>query len=623
MRHAIVANLALAALLGVLLEHAVSAPGAPPRKADPNWITVAPNGRYLMFEDGRPFVPLGVAMAGDHVNFDHFGQTTIAGRRYSFGEDHFGRLFADMARHGENFLRIDIEGTSLMPRPDIQRHIAEGKLQFLEDPAGTFNEEYARRIDRLVALAEEHGIYLGIVLITHTCDVTCIAQNLDLHPYHVSKGGPLEEMNDLLVDGRAKDLWLQRMRYISDRWGHSRHIAMWELYNELLNCGGHDARAAERWTAEMGTALRDYEMAAYGKAHPVIVSTVDFVPKHRFFCDSPGTDLMVSHYYGRLGWTGNPVRAALDIHRGTLQNLKRIGFSRPFLENERTLAASFPVSIQREMEHAAAWALMASGAASPGCTWARMGAWGAFRTKDVVSDTHASMRRILDELDFAHFDSRPLGISSGNPEIVAMAVGDGGSALGWVLHRNPDDYDIDAIDAWRAGEIEDPKVAFVVLLNWLRIVREHAPRETADAVADRLAGFLVDQLDLDRAKAREAAQALLDGPPGLERARETLRQAGVRGRPHQDALREALHTAHARLEAIEERLGILSAVYRGHPPVQTQLTFEGCCAGEHEVIWYDDSAGVKVHTERVRGPRFAVKTPAFRRHVAFVMRSPR
>ncbi len=64
------------------------------------------------------------------------------------------------------------------------------------------------------------------------------------------------------------------MQYVSDRWGNSSRIAMWELYNELLNCGGTNAPAAEAWVAEMGQALRNYEKNKYGKAHPIIVSTV-------------------------------------------------------------------------------------------------------------------------------------------------------------------------------------------------------------------------------------------------------------------------------------------------------------------------------------------------------------
>ena len=43
--------------------------GLSARVADANWVAVAPNGRYLMFEDGQSFVPVGVAMAGDIINF--------------------------------------------------------------------------------------------------------------------------------------------------------------------------------------------------------------------------------------------------------------------------------------------------------------------------------------------------------------------------------------------------------------------------------------------------------------------------------------------------------------------------------------------------------------------------
>ncbi len=596
-----------------------AAPRIERQAPEPNWITIAPNRRYLMFEDGTSFVPIGVAMAGDMINFDYYGNTRIEGKRFRFGDNYFGELFADMKAHGENFLRIDIEGTSLMPRPDIQRHIAEGKLQFLENPVGVFNEEYARRIDRLLALAEQHDIYLSFVLITHTCDVTDLADNLDLYPYHVSKGGPLRDMNDLLVDARAKQLWLQRMRYISDRWGHSRRIAMWELYNELLNCGGTDAAAAAAWTAEMGTALRRYEMERYGKAHPVIVSTVDLVPKHRFFVDSPGTDLMVTHYYGDAHSSGNPVLAALDIHRGVLQNLKTLGYSRPFMENERTLSISFPQPVQREMEDAAAWALMASGASSPGCTWVRMGPWGAFRTRDVIRDTHRAMARVLGTIDFANFDSRPLDVRSSNAKVTAMAIGDQRTVFGWVLHNNPDDYDIQNIHAWQEGKIRQPRLAPLMLINWLRIVHQNAPPPMAAEIHDQLAQLLVASVGLSQAEGRQFAGQFLTEAGSFRR---TLDEIGEKKRrkPDVEKLQQALMQMKTRLEAVEKEHGILRKAYGRHPEVTSRLTLKLPAGGERELIWYNTQTGAALGRQKVSGQTVTIDTPPFRKHVAFTMR---
>jgi len=608
-----------------------SSTSTPPRAdparqaADDNWVVVAPSKRHLMFEDGTPFVPMGIATSGDLINLDYFGATTVRGRTYRFSTDHFESLFADMRAHGENHLRIDIEGTGHLPRQETVRLIEQGKLQFLESPTGEFNEDYARRLDRLIAAAEKHDIYLGLVLIAHTCDLTrAKTGHFDLYPYHASQGGPLRTMDDLFTSREARDRWLRRMKYVSDRWGRSRRIAYWELYNELLNCGGTDAEAAQRWVAEMGQALRQHELSRYGKAHPVAVSTVSFVPKHRFFLDSPGTDLVVTHFYTAEGESGNPIVVAKAIRDGVLENLEAIDFSRPFLENERTLSRRYPDEVQRKLEHAAAWSLIASGAASPGATWVVLGEGMAFRDKAVVSDTHKAMRAILDTIDFSTFDSRPARVTSSNPEVLPMVLSGGSSVLGWVLHDNPDDYDIEHINAWRARKKATDKVlAAQAIGNWVRIVDEHGDSSRLDAHFDRIARVISQRTGLSHAEALERAKAALRSPQkaapflrkfAAEKGWETVREKVV----------ENITGFVAALEETERRRGILERTYRGHPKVTSDLTVEGLGAGAHRVVWYDDETGATIRVDSVSGSRVVLKTPPFSEHIAFtLMAGPR
>ena len=593
--------------------------GSPPQPADANWVGVAPNKRYLTFEDGKPFVPMGVATAGDLINLDYFGATSIRGQSLRFGTDHLERLFADMRAHGENFLRIDIEGTGHLPRQDTLRLIRERKIGFLESPVGVFREDYARRLDRLIASAERYDIYLDLVLIAHTCDLTRPQTgDFDLYSYSASQGGPLRTMNDLFTSAEARKSWLRRMSYISDRWGRSRRVAIWELYNELLNCGGTDAQAAEDWVADMGNALRQHELARYGKAHPVIVSTVSFVPKQRFFGDSPGTDLMVSHFYTDAGDSGNPIEVAKAIHDGVLENLSAVNYSRPFLENERTLSRRYPDEVQKEMEHAAAWSLMASGAASPGATWVLFGEGTPFRNKDVVADTHKAMRPILEGIGFASFNSRPVNVPSSNPEVVPMVLSDGSSVLGWVLHDNPDDYDIENINAWRARKTTDEVLASQAIGNWVRIVDKANASRSLDAHFDRLADVISNRTGLPHAEAVLRAKEILRTP---RKAAGFLQKiAAEKGREFvQQKVRESLAAIAATLEDIERRQGILKRTYRAHPKVTSDLTLEGLRAGSHRVVWHDDTTGSAIRVDSVSGSRVVLKTPPFSRHIAFTI----
>lgn len=594
-------------------------PRPTPARAEANWVVVAPNKRYLIFEDGTPFVPMGFATSGDLINLDYFGATTIGGRALRFGSDHFDRLFADMKAHGENFLRIDVEGTGHMPRPDTVRLIREGKIGFVESPVGTFSEEYARRLDRLIALADKYDVYLGLVLIAHTCDLTRPQTGLfDLYPYSAAQGGPLRNMDDLFTSPAARRAWQQRMTYVSDRWGRSRRVAMWELYNELLNCGGTKPAAAGAWVEEMGGALREHERARYGKAHPVVVSTVSFVPVQRFFYDSQGTDLAVSHLYTDEADSGNPVEVAKAIHDGVRKNLAAVDYARPFIENERTLSRRYPDAVQAKMEHAAAWALVASGAASPGATWVVLGEATPFRDRGVVAPTHRAMRPILDTIPFASFDSRPVEIASSNPEVLPMAVSDGAGVLGWLLHDNADDYDIENIRAWRQNRGADEVLASQAIGNWVRIVDEQGASRRLDAHFEKLAGVIALRTGLSRQEAMQRAKEILRTP--RKAGRFLQRIAKQRGREFvMQKVRESLAEVTATLEDIERQQGILRRRYRGHPQVTSELTLTGLRAGRHRVVWYDDATGRVIREDAVDGPRPVLRTPPFSEHVAFTV----
>lgn len=586
----------------------------PPQPPEGNWVRVAPGNRYLGFEDGKPFVPLGVALPGHSISLDYFGTVTIGGKQFQFAEDTMEQLLRDMQQSGENLLRIDIEGTSLMPRATIEGLIAEKKLQFLEQPAGHFNEAYAKRIDRLITLAEKYDVYLCLALFTHSCDVTALAPNLDLHPYHRRLGGPLAHINDLFVDERARAMFKRRLTYISDRWGHSRRIAMWELYNELLNCGGNDAKAAAAWVSEMGGHLRNHEQDRYGKAHPIVVSSDDIVPESDFFVDSPGTDVMVTHYYRPAGGSGNPAALAVDLHASVVENLKRVEYKRPFLENERTLSWRFPTAVQREMEHVAAWTYLTSGAAGAGATWLNIGAWQPFRDHSVVGPTHLSMRSILERIDFEQFRGRPAEVTSKNHEVLAFVVADRSAALGFVLHNNSVDYRIDNIRSWLAGEIRDPRIAPLMMHDLLEVLATQGVKAPIAEYKKELVRMVLKHSRKSEPAARKLVDELFADPIG---ARERLGRVPVpKRRAIAKELARSVNGFRLELARSPEVRVALAKAYRKHPKVKTELAIGNLADAPLVVTWYDAATGAELSRGSVAGPT-RILTPSFAKHVVF------
>ena len=113
--------------------------------------------------------------------------------------------------------------------------IDNGKARFLENPVGVFDEEYAKRIDNLMALAEKYDIYIDFVFSPDTVQWSHFP---DKHPYSKKNGGFMENGSDIFTSRQGREIYKNRIKYIVDRWGMSPNIFVWELFNEMNWWGG-------------------------------------------------------------------------------------------------------------------------------------------------------------------------------------------------------------------------------------------------------------------------------------------------------------------------------------------------------------------------------------------------
>ncbi|MCE9613360.1 MAG: DUF4038 domain-containing protein [Lentisphaerae bacterium] len=594
------------------------------------WIRLAPNKRYFMFEDGTPFFPIGTALNGACIAYDAT-------------EAQFVDYLKSMQAHGENFLRIDLEGFSWNDtKEEVARKVKRGQIPFLENPPGTFHEAYARRVDTLIALAEQYGVYLELVIPSHTCT---LEENFASYPYFKGNGGPVQTVQLLRTDEAAKALWKKRMEYVVDRWGKSPQVFMWEIWNEIdvPTCGCGNGSESAAWAEEMGCYLRDYETARYGKAHLIGLSAGDFYitsPDYQFFYTTRGTDVLQSHYYTKSRNMLNPVREALDIKATVANHVQLAGYRKPYLENERQMLVDNPkvmagdlqelmMGTVKDVEHHALWAYLASGAAGAGATWAPR----IERVPSSVAESAATMRPFLALFDLAQVDSRPFAdqISLSHPQVITLAVGDGQTVIGWLLHDTSLDYDIELVNAGRkTASLSDPKskdLRKLQMLSKWKLLLDQAGVETRwDDGLRKLSGVLQANLGMDQAAADRAVDKLLaepqrfvaqamatrmkDAPPG------TARKLGA-------ALMQVADSAWQHFESIETNQQALEHLYKGHPPVETTVTVSGLVDAPHTWIWYNDDDGNVISQQEVAGPTVSATSPTFRKHVAFVIRPAR
>jgi hypothetical protein len=175
----------------------------------------------------------------DPTTFEHtrglafypFGQNICWASDYEY---YFGKVQA----YGGNWVRIWMCPWNL----------------WLEGPNGPghYDLDAAKELDRVVELAEQHGIYIQLVF-----DYFGIVNSdWDRNPYNEKNGGWCTTPEEFWYRDEAKRFYRRRLDYIVARWGASRNIFAWELFNEadLARRASDDDVVA--WHDEMAATLK-------------------------------------------------------------------------------------------------------------------------------------------------------------------------------------------------------------------------------------------------------------------------------------------------------------------------------------------------------------------------------
>lgn len=203
--------------------------------------------------DGKRFIPVGANLAwarGDTVPY-------------------YRDAFAAFARANLNWMRV------------WMAHWGSLNLDWLPEAGasprpGGIAPSIAENWDRVLEFAEQHGVYVQLVLQHHGQFSTTVNPNWDENPWNAANpGGFLRSPADFFTDPNARLLTALKYRYVVARYGWSPAIFAWELFNEVHWVDAlkidHDEAAVARWHDDMADYLRSID--AYG--HLVTTSTED------------------------------------------------------------------------------------------------------------------------------------------------------------------------------------------------------------------------------------------------------------------------------------------------------------------------------------------------------------
>lgn len=197
--------------------------------------------RYFEFENGDFFYPQGINMRD--------GGNQAAAQKGTYDFDLF---FPAFRQAGLQYVRTwmcawwaSIEWTD--------------KYDSRYDNLGRYCMYNAWRLDHAIELAEKNDLFVELTLNSHgQLRRDKFDAEWEYNPYSAANGGPCATPSVIWTHPLAKDMFRRRYRYIVARWGYSRNIMAWDLWNEidLIDAYGQLNPDVAAWHDEMSKFLR-------------------------------------------------------------------------------------------------------------------------------------------------------------------------------------------------------------------------------------------------------------------------------------------------------------------------------------------------------------------------------
>lgn len=237
-------------------------------------ITVEPiNRRTFIFEDGSPFTAIGenVCWSGSDVRWPSDSKYTT-----SYIED----IYKKLHHHSANWVRLWMSPSynGIIPRDDEPSNLYSGL-------GG------AILTDRLFEALQENDLYVDLVLFYHGMfDSRGDNKNWENCPFNINtNGGYLRNPAEFFVDEQAKKDTKIYIRYLIARYGYSRNLFCWELFNEADSCEA-DPDDVLSWHRDMTQFIRQNDChshmittSACRNRNPLIFDDIyEFISMHRY-----------------------------------------------------------------------------------------------------------------------------------------------------------------------------------------------------------------------------------------------------------------------------------------------------------------------------------------------------
>ena len=296
------------------------------------------NTNYLSFTDGTQYIPVGEDMGWQDNN-----QVTD-----------FTNWLGKLSSNGGNFIRVWMSDWAFA----LEWKNGSNGYEGLEK----YKQTNASYLDWLLGKCNDLNVYVELCLNHHGQVSSNVNPEWNDNPYNAVNGGPCTNTWDFFTNATARTYYKNRQRYIVARYGYSKNIQSWELFNEVIFTDDYATHATDidNWHGEMSANLKSLDV----NKHLVSTSFGDasYTPAT---WNLPNIDFTQLHNYNSVPNLESILTAGVHTY---LSN-----YNKPVLNGEfglgpdgATLTADDPTGVHI---HNAIWATALNGAMGSAMTW--------------------------------------------------------------------------------------------------------------------------------------------------------------------------------------------------------------------------------------------------------------
>lgn len=251
--------------------------------------------RYFCLSNGETYIPIGcnIAAMSSVELMEHYME--------------------ELHKNGGNFARVWLNSDFF----EIQKSY------------GVWDETSIAHIDRLLELADAYGIKVKM----------CIESFRMIKPgrnkwnvkasYHVSNGGPFEDMQEYISSEKGKEEFLRRLEYLRQRYGNHPSVFGWELWNEM---NAVEATGIEEWNVEMLAMVHEMFPENLVMQSLGSLDNVRSFDIYEYINKLPSNDVMQVHRYIDEGAPLEICSAPSDLLcSDAIAHMKSYGHAKPIL----------------------------------------------------------------------------------------------------------------------------------------------------------------------------------------------------------------------------------------------------------------------------------------------------